>query len=68
MAFWVPVGPTDDWPAALIEAGQLDFLVVPEGPVAAVLGLLSGGIAAPCFPAGFAEGGPVFEVWSSEGG
>lgn len=62
--FWIPVGPEDRWPTLIIEAGQLDFLVIEEQSPAVVLGLLEGTLDCPFFPVEFRDSDPLFERWS----
>ncbi|MFJ8868112.1 hypothetical protein ACIRD6_20400 [Streptomyces sp. NPDC102473] len=62
--FWIPVGQVDHWPTLIVEAGQLDFVVIEEQSPDIVLSLLEGALDCPFFPAEYGDCGPSFEAWS----
>ncbi|MFD0723417.1 hypothetical protein [Streptomyces globosus] len=62
--FWVPVGSEDRWPTIIIEAGQLDFMLIEGQSPAVVLGLLEGTLNCRFFPVEFRDFDPLFERWS----
>jgi hypothetical protein len=62
--FWIPVGPREHWPTLIVEAGQLNFMVIEEQSSAVVLGLLDGTLSCPFFPPEIVEVAPRFEEWS----
>ncbi|MGW0993221.1 hypothetical protein [Streptomyces sp. NPDC002520] len=64
--FWVPVGTEDRWPTLIVEAGQLDFIMIEEQSPEVILSFLEGTLDCPFFPVEFIEQGPVFEGWSGE--
>lgn len=62
--FWIPAGPADGWPTLIIEAGQLEFMVIEAPSPAVVLGLLEGTFDCPFFPVEFKESEVIFDGWS----
>ncbi|MER5483295.1 hypothetical protein ABT024_08755 [Streptomyces sp. NPDC002812] len=66
--FWIPAGRADTWPTLIIEAGQLDFMVVEEPSPEVVLSFLEGRLECPFFPAEFIDRAPDFESWTDESG
>ncbi|MGW6686049.1 hypothetical protein [Streptomyces sp. NPDC054961] len=64
--FWIPSGQADSWPTLIIEAGQLDFMVIEESSPEVVLRFLEGRLNCPFFPAEFIDRPPEFESWTDE--
>ncbi|MFE4548584.1 hypothetical protein [Streptomyces sp. NPDC056785] len=58
--YWIPAGPPDEWPTLIVEAGQLDFMVVPLGSPSVILGLLNGTLTCSFFPEDFPSAEPHF--------
>ncbi|WP_405731934.1 hypothetical protein OG607_34565 [Streptomyces sp. NBC_01537] len=58
--YWVPAGPPEDWPTIVVEAGQLDFMVLFKRSSEVVLQLLEGVLKCPFFPDDFPTARPEF--------
>ncbi|OEJ33444.1 hypothetical protein BGK67_20805 [Streptomyces subrutilus] len=64
--FWIPTGPADTWPTLIVEAGQLDFVVIETSSPEVILSFLEGNLDCPFFPAEFTDCEPSFEGWSAD--
>ncbi|WP_052848364.1 hypothetical protein [Streptomyces avicenniae] len=58
--FWLPAGPPDVWPTLIIEAGQLDSVLVERDSTGLVLDLLTGALRVRIFPYDFPSEQPDF--------